>query len=1119
MNFCHLHVHNEYSILDGFGKAQQYAARLAQLGHKFCALTNHGNVNGAIQWQKALSEVGITPIFGCELYIVQDAAVKQKGDVRKHITALVENEEGWRNLLKMLSYANIEGFYYRPRVDVKTFEGHMGGLVFLSGCADSLLLTSWGLDVVSKLYHNKQIYFEVMPFCTEQQKTINKFCIDNCDNDMLVATNDVHYIMKEDAEVHDVMLAIQTKDKMSSKSRWTFGDGELYLKSDYEMMKGFKEQGVLNRAQYLNAIQQTVQIAERCKQFKILRVPVTLPRIPQVDEGRDEFAFLRNIVYPKLNILLKKIPEDKKWEYGERLEEELEAIKKAGFTRYFLIVWELIQWCNNEGIMVGPGRGSAGGSLVVYLLGITQVDPIKHGLLFFRFISPDRIDLPDIDLDFEDTKRELVRKHLIDLYGEHNVAYISTVQEMHGRSAIRDVGRVFDLPAKDVDEFAKSIDKGLTDSTNTEAAAQFATDHPTPYKIALRLEGQLRSSGTHAAACVVSNEDLTLGNKGVLLNAKNNELAINWDKDDAEFMGLMKLDLLGLKELSVLNRARKLIIEKESKTFEYTDIPLDIPYVLHEFAQGNTVGCFQFGSDGIRKLCRDVGVSNFEDIVAINALYRPGTMRSGMFRQYVDGKHGVAIPKIHPKFDEITKSTFGVVVYQEQLMNVTHYVAGLDWATTDKLRKVVAKSKGAAEFNKFKDMFVAGCYKTSGIDENTAANYFDKLAAFAGYGFNRSHSVQYSIIAYWGMWLKVTHPAEFIAASLTFGSDSKTGVLVDEAIRLGLKLKLPKYGVSDSFNWVAKDNYLYCPFIEVKGIGTSGAQKIKDSTIESKKPKRFFTSGTVDLQKVLGAKMFDLLVKIGAFTDYEATVADLENIKDLFDFKFSSGSTPEKAIVRLFEGADDKTQTKLLAELPDITNGEFGGLKFKLGKRAVYQNKELINCTACVLRKGCNAPVLPSKGLYNVMLLGESPWKDEDREGKGFVGKTGKEILWPALQKHNLQRNMFHVTNTVKCAPFAQKLDSKVALPCQKWLTEEIQQLKPCLIMAFGKISLSFFEGEEGSMLHWNGRTKWYDKWNCWVVFCIHPSYVIYKGGKSQDFDDAIQKFVDLMKTLTGIIF
>ena len=895
-SFIHLHVHNEYSLLDGYGTAKNYAKKIIENNQLGMALTNHSNVDGNIKFQNEFITNGLIPIHGCEFYIVNDIKDHTKGEKRSHLLALVKNDIGWTNILQMLTIANLEGQYYRPRISPEILLEHCEGLIISTACTASFIKERWGIKLLKDLYKQigDDLYTEVMSHNTKEQIEVNELAIKYSEvlGIKVIATNDCHYINKDDAKAQEVLLAIQTKKKWNDSDRWRFEVEGLYAKNYDEMFLAFKKQKQFNDEQIEEYLNNTIEVFNKCNDFRITERKVELPKTLELKEcgcTADELLRTKCKEEYKNKILLKIDDKEKRSIYKKRLNDEMELIVRQGFCEYFLIVDEVIQWCKDNNIMTGPGRGSAGGSLVCYLLGITKIDPIEFNLLFSRFISPDRIDLPDIDNDFQDDKRQLVINHFKDTYGENHVACVSTFMSMKGRGALRDVSRVFDIPLNDVNEAAEIIEESEDDNCSIEESfntldegIRFKKKYPEVVKIASKLEGQIRGKGMHAAAVVISNDNLRNGDKVYLQKTTNkNELVVNWDKYDIEFEGLMKLDILGINALTVLNEAKELIKINTNEDIVYEDIQLNDPKILKEFSKGNNTGVFQFGTYGLKKLCQEMGIETFMHLSDANALCRPGTAHSGMTDLYIQRKHGKKLTKQHPLIEKITKDTYGIILYQEQLMQIVNEVGGLSWKTTDKVRKVVAKSKGSEEFLKFKKLFSNGCVKNKTLSKEEAEQLWDDLATFGSYSFNKSHSVAYSVISYWCMYLKVYHPLEFICASLTCGSDKSKPDMIENALRKDYDVRPPKIGKSDSKKWIVKNDIIYCPFIEIKGFGESTAKEIANR-------KTKVNNGFFDIDNSIGkkTKADDILSIIGAYKDCEVTSEQNNKLKQYFDFSF-----------------------------------------------------------------------------------------------------------------------------------------------------------------------------------------------------------------------------------------
>lgn len=907
----HLHVHNEYSVLDGFGSAEAYAKEAKRLGQKILSLTNHGNVDGCLKFQVACAKEGVVPIFGAELYVVEDAKVKNKDDRRRHLLVLAETEEGWRNLLKIITFSNLVGFYRRPRTDPSVILDNSSGLVFLTGCASSLLHESWGKKLVRSLIKKNgpdSVYGEVMPHRTKDQRDTNLLTLSFSKKEGIgvVATNDCHYPQKGDDKAQELLLAIQTRKTWDDPDRWRFEVRGLYLKTAEEMKEAFRRQGVIDEGEVSEYLANTDRLGERISRSfgQIKRVPVELPRISSEFYLRgedDEALFLRLCREGLKKLIAGKLPRknffgDELSEklYTDRLEEEMRLIIDLKFPRYFLIVWELINWCARNDILTGPGRGSVGGSLVAWAMGITKCDPLEHRLVFSRFISPARIDLPDIDMDFEDAKREQVREHLETVYGKSCVAGISTFSTMKGRGALRDVSRVFRIPNADVDAAAKSIvvrsggdlraDYTIADAFETfEDGKRFKKKYPEVSRLAMKMEGQVRGLGQHAAGICVSPEDLSNG-KRCSLSTRSGTVVVNWDKYDAEHFGLMKLDVLGLSALSVLSYALRMIKSNHDITVDLDSLPLTDDKVFKEVSRGHTVGAFQLGSPGLAKYCSELGVECFNDIVNATSLWRPGTLRSGMATEFVlRKKKGSRWDSIHPMLDNITRDTLGIILYQEQVMTMMYDLAGIPWKTCDIIRKVISKSQGDALFAQFEQQFVEGCKTRKTLSERIARKAWKDLTTFGSYGFNRSHAVEYSMITYWDMWLKIYYPEEFMAASLTYSGEDKADALIRESRRIGLSIFTPKVGLSEGMRWFGKNRGLFAPMRSVKGIGPAACDKIEKFVAESG-DKGFFRPGG----KALPTALRTILERIKAF-DKDAVLSDeeIDAVSGLFSFDLS----------------------------------------------------------------------------------------------------------------------------------------------------------------------------------------------------------------------------------------
>jgi len=1116
--FCNLHVHTEYSQLDGLGTAKDYAERAAFLGQKYLASTDHGNIDGLIKFQSACHKAGIKPVLGCEAYLTDDHDSKE----RRHICLFIKNETGFQNLTKLLTSANLENFYYRPRILHDQLLNNCEGLVVSTACIATFIFGKFGLILLKKLYDRlgPDLYFEIMPHNMPQQLDANAKVIKLAQKygGKLISTNDCHYIKRGDAKAQEVLLAIQSKAKWKDPKRFRFTFTGLYLRSERDMRRAYRKQGELKPKLVDESLDNTIELAEKCSGFTIKQMPVKLPRV----KGRGihltaEPAFMINLCHDNFKKIFGKDMNSAP-QYISRFKEELNLIIKKKFVRYFLIVWELIAWCKENNILVGPGRGSVGGSLIAYLMGITSVDPIEHGLLFSRFISEDRIDLPDIDIDFEHTKRHLVRQHLEEMYGENNIAGVSSFNRLKGRSVVRDVARVFEVPDGEVDRFAKLIDETDTDDAIQDVideypeGQEFANEYPHVIKYAKRLEGQVRGYSQHAAAIVVSRSPIGQTGRCNLLE-RDGVTLVNWEKEDTEYVGLLKIDALGLKLLSILSETKKLIKDNYNKDIDLTTIPLDDEKVFKNISDGHTVGLFQMNTWAMTSLLTEMGKLTFSHVTASLALVRPGPSASGMTEEYIKRKNGKEWNRRHEVYEELTKETYGLLVYQEQVMSIISKVAGLPYSTADKIRKIIGKKRDPKEFEQYRKTFIKGCIKEKIFNRTEADEFWEGLQEWARYGFNKSHSVEYAILGYWCGWLKQYYPTEFICASLTHGAQKKKAELVEEAYRLGLVLVLPKVGISDPFVWRARGRQLFVPFIEVKGLGEKKAITAAQSNNKNGITKFFNKKETPTVQQHKG-QMGKLLKSIGA---YDVTVQQTnisQSVKDLFEFRIvTSAKNAYPQLSKIFGSIR-------LDRMERIVHGDLAAItKYKPRKRLINNiafegHNNLSRCHDCELRDQASAPVHPSPGRINVIITGEAPGPDEDRKGKGFIGRSGN-MIWTELKQYKLRRAMFHITNINKCYPsISRKPNSEQIKVCSKFIRREIKEVNPIIILAFGNTSQEFFTGKKSGIVGISGSITWDESHGCWIVWSVHPSFVLHNPDNKHYFTAAIKSFANLYKAL-----
>ena len=929
--FCHLHTHDEFSLLDGLGTVVDSARTAAEQGFTAHAQTNHGTIDGLLKHLKACKKWGIRPVCGCELYYVDDREKKPKKEKRRHLTVLIKDATGFASLNKILTLSHLDGFYRRPRADKSLILDNLSGLIILSGCVSGPLSVEEDFEFALQLLEQvgDDFYLEIMPHDFNLQYTVNELALEihKKTGVPLVATNDVHYPLQSDTKLHEVLLAIQSKSRWNSPTRWKFSIDGLYQRNYQEMVKAFEvmETNTLTSSQIEEALRNTLDIAEKC----IFDPRESQPNLPAPlilkDTNESPADLLTRVCYEGYEQKIKEDPEDI---YLDRMVHELSMLVDLGFERYFLMVYDLVSWCREQDIMVGPGRGSVGGSLVAFLLGITAVDPIKYDLIFERFISPDRIDLPDIDLDFEVERRGEVIEYLKNTYGEYNVAQVSTFGKMKGRTALRDVGRVFDLPYVDVDKAAKSIPDGvqeqvreghtLEDAFNTfEEGKLFKKKYPEVTDFASRLEGQVRQHGKHPAGVVVSDESFSLGKLGYLTRRGRDTVMVNWDKREIEYFGLIKMDLLGLAALSVLKHCRQLIKQHHGVDIDFESLELNDPKVLREFDIGNTVGIFQFGSRNMRKFCPEIGVSEFKDLYHINALFRPGPLREGVAESYRKRKYNEeSVQYLHPAMQKFTLETYGLIVYQEQVMRLFRDFAGFSWKVCDQMRKVIGKSLGVRAFKKFEKQFIDGCVQKNTLSAVAATKVFDELKSHGSYSFNKAHAVSYSLLASWQMWCKFYYPAEYMAAQLSVeDKQEKITDLMKDIRRLNIGIRLPSLNKSHAQYWRVDysegEPVLVCPLLYIKGVGEKVASSIAEAKEKNKvgfKTLEEFLE-IVD-KRVCNKKVVNILILTGVLDELEDVEAmdRTETAKDFLPWDVISPYLEyESLIARLGESLDVRT--------------------------------------------------------------------------------------------------------------------------------------------------------------------------------------------------------------------
>lgn len=886
-----LHCHDEYSYLDGFGSPKKWIETLKSIKQNTIAITNHGNVDSMIKWSKEAKINNIKLIAGCEFYICEDSSIKNKESKTYHITLLAQNKQGWKNILKLLTHGNVIGFYHKPRIDPKILLNNIDGIIVGSACVGTVLTTNWGKELFSTLatQYPNQVYCEIMPHHFEKQYEVNKVVIEFAkkNNIPIVCTNDAHYPNKSDAELQEICLTINQKTTLKDSNRMKM-EGSFHLATNKYMIQEFSKHDYIDEDDVLEAIDNTQLIADRCENFYVEPILPQLPLAPLegIENGEDElFIKLINEGFEKKKHLFTQDEQV----YRDRIKEELDVLIPKGFSRYFLIVIELLKWCSDNGLVNGAGRGSVGGCLCAWLTNITKTDPIRFELLFSRFQSPDRTDLPDIDFDVEKDKRELLINHIKNVYGRNRVCQISTLSCMQLKTAMLDTARVYGVDSKYVNGITKSIDNDIDIEEFKKEENKLLFDFYKKYseivEIAFKLKGTVRGQGTHAAGVCICSNDLYNGDNCNIVKRGEQYLA-NWDKDECESMGLMKLDVLGLSTLSRIHNCLDLIKENENITIDVDNIDVEDKDSLNLIAEGFSFGVFQFSSKGIIALSQAVKVDSFADVVAINALYRPGTLRSGMHNEYAERKHGKNYEIVHECLNDILLPTYGIVIYQEQAMLLFNKLAGFSWVECNKVRKVIAKSKGEEALNVYKDKFIDGCKETSNLEYNKSLEIWNTIVSFSEYSFNKSHSVEYSFLAMWDSWLKNNYAGEFYASYCSYEEDyDKIIAMLKEAKKRRVKISLPKINKSDFKYWKFdnKKVELIMPFSALKGFGDSIANHVQEY-LDDKGEEGFF--GSIKTVK-LRPKVKELFDKIHAFDNYNFNKEELKEIDELFLFNVS----------------------------------------------------------------------------------------------------------------------------------------------------------------------------------------------------------------------------------------
>jgi DNA polymerase-3 subunit alpha len=910
-DFVHLHVHSEYSLLDGAIKVDRLVRRTKELGMNAVALTDHGNMFGAVRFYRTARQEGIVPILGMEAYVTRGSRTdktKKKGELAQlhHLVLIARDDDGYRNLMRLSSIGYLEGFYYKPRIDMEVLSRYSGGLIGMSSCLRGDIpqtIIQSGRDAargkaerLREIFGKENFYLELQDHGIEEEKTARAGMIELSRETgiPLVATNDVHYLDKSDVEAHEVLLCLQTRGELEDPRRFRFKTDELYFKTADEMEALFDD--------VPEALDNTRAIAQRCN-VNLDRRGFFLPTFPLPDGFSSNSEYLKALAAEGV----KRRFVEPSQEVGKRLEYELSVIQRMGYEGYFLIVRDIVNYARNAGIAVGPGRGSAAGSLLCYVLGITDVNPIDHGLLFERMLNPERVSMPDIDIDFCFERRDEVIRYVIDRYGEDKVCQIITFGTMAARAVVRDVGRVLGLSYGEVDGIAKlipgnpgiTLEDAIKSSPELQALAREGATYKKLIDHSMTLEGLTRHASTHAAGMIITPTPLM--NHVPLYRTAKGETTSQYDMKSAEAVGLLKIDVLGLRTLTVIEKAIRLIEKSHGVRLDPAAMPLNDEKTFELLRQARTVGVFQLESAGMRDVLKKLQPTSFEDVIAVNALYRPGPIEGDMVNYFIDCKHSrKKITYEHSALEPILEDTYGVIVYQEQVMNIASALAGFSLGEADLLRKAMGK-KDKAVMGALSKKFIDGA-RARGIARQTAAKIFGQMEKFASYGFNKSHSAAYAVISVRTAYLKSNYPAEFMAATLSSEMDDsdRVMILIEDCREMDIEVVPPDVNRSDAEFQVEHGKILF-GLAAVKNVGMNAVKHIMEERRENGPYLSLFDLCRRNSSKAVNRRVYESLIQGGALDCLPGHRAQkLHNLPTILDQTNKSTRDAERGQFALF---------------------------------------------------------------------------------------------------------------------------------------------------------------------------------------------------------------------------
>ncbi len=936
MNFCHLHLHSYFSLLDGANRIEDVIKRAVQLQMPALALTDHGNLFGAVQFHDLARKHGIKPIIGCEVYVAQNGRHSREGRSARsnHLVLLASDATGYHNLVRLVSLGYLEGFYYRPRIDRELLSQYAEGLICLSACLQGSVASNLVHDKyeealreageMNEIFGRGNYFLELQDHQIAEQKRVNEGVLKLAKAlDLpLVATNDCHYLERQDAHAHDVLLCVQTGKTVEDTDRLVYKTPEFFFKSAEEMHELFGD--------VPGALENTLEIAERCD-FQFGETRNVFPDF-KVPGGYTVDSYFESVVmegFEERLVHLQQLENNGKLrhsteEYQTRLSREISMIQEMNFSAYFLIVWDFIKYAREAGIAVGPGRGSAAGSLVSYAMRITDIDPLEYDLLFERFLNPERVTPPDIDIDFCMLRRGEEIDYVTERYGSDSVSHIITFGTMAARGAIRDVGRALNIPYAEVDKIAKlvpqapdaSLGKALATVKELREISEADERYTELLSVAQKLEGLARHASTHAAGVVIAPQPLI--ELVPLYKSNKDEITTQYPMSDLERLGLLKMDFLGLTTLTVIEQALGQMREQLRVDLKLHELPLDDAETLKLFCEGRTTGIFQFESAGMRDILCRLQPSRFEDLIALNALYRPGPIQGGMIDDFIDRRHGrVKVSYDLPELEEILKETYGVIVYQEQVMQIASELAGFTLGEADLLRRAMGKKKKSV-MEAQRKKFLHGA-RQRGVDPSKSKPIFELMEQFAGYGFNKSHSTAYALLAYQTAYLKAHYPVQFMAALLTseMSNTDKVVQYLKEAAEMGIQVLPPDINSGTTQFVGSKEGHIVFGLAAVKNVGESAIAGILEAREELGGFKSFYEFfEKVDLRAV-NKRVVEALIKCGAF---DSIYSKRKSLVEILDQALEQGHKVQRDRLsgqRVLFGSESDESQLVEASIPD----------------------------------------------------------------------------------------------------------------------------------------------------------------------------------------------------------